>query len=288
MSELKAALRDASEHPVWIGVDQEGGVINRLKADYGFPQTRSHKALGQLDDPDTTRMEGRRIAQVLAEAGFDLNFAPVVDVAIEPDGPAIGRKERCFGETADHVVRHARAYIQGHREVGVLTCCKHFPGHGSARGDTHAGFVDVTDTWQEQELEPYRRLIAEGLAPMVMTAHIVNRRLDPLLPSTLSRAIQQDLLRGQLGFDGVLISDDMQMRAISDHYSLRESIRLGLDAGLDMFCHGNNLLPEPVLLEEAVQAVVDLVRDGLVPASRIEASAARILRLKTQTVLGGS
>lgn len=288
VAELTWHLREASRHPVWIGVDQEGGVVNRLKADYGFPDTRSHKALGELDDPDQTREEGRRIAQVLLEGGFDLNFAPVVDLAIEPDGPAIARKERCFGRTAAQVTRHARAYIEGHREVGVLTCLKHFPGHGSARGDTHAGFVDVTDTWLDEELDPYRQLIADGLAPMVMTAHIVNRQLDPDRPSTLSAAILTRLLREELGFEGVLISDDMQMRAISDHYSLRDSIRLGLEAGLDVFCFGNNLLPEPVRLDDAVQAVLDLVREGVIPASRIESSAARILRLKAGADTNGA
>lgn len=280
VSALTGALRDASEIPLWIGIDQEGGVIQRLKPEYGFPATRSHQTLGRLDDLAQTRLEGEKIAGVLREAGINLNFGPVLDLEIAIESPIIAGRERSFGADPDRVVRHARAWVEGHSSQGILTCFKHFPGHGSATGDTHAGFTDVTSTWSDAELEPYRALLPEGRCRMVMTAHIFNASLDPENPATLSPAVLTGILRERLGFTGVVISDDMQMRAISDHFTLKESLRKGLDAGLDMFCFGNNLLKEQVRLQDAVQAVQELVDAGLITEARIDASVARILTLK--------
>lgn len=277
---LTQALQDASSVPLLIGIDQEGGLINRLKPDYGFPETRSHQALGELDDPEITRKEGLLIAEMLSNAGINLNFAPVVDLTLNDKSSIIAKRERSFGKDAEKVIKHAREYILGHRKEQICTCCKHFPGHGSAEGDTHAGFVDVTHTWSREELKPYRELIREGLCPMIMTAHIFNSRLDSDNPATLSHYVLTELLRDELGFKGVVISDDMQMRAISDHYDLKESLNLGLQAGLDIFCFGNNLLPEPVELAKAIAAVEELVESGEITEERINASVERILKLK--------
>ncbi len=277
---LTKALGDASDLPLLIGIDQEGGLINRLKPEYGFPKTKSHKTLGSQQDVRLTEQEGEKIACMLSDAGINLNFAPVVDLTLNENSSIIAKRERSFGKSAEQVTNHARAYITGHRKKNILTCCKHFPGHGSAEGDTHAGFVDVTDTWSEEELIPYKKLIAEGLCTMIMTAHIFNANLDTDKPATLSKYILQDLLRDQLNYKGVIISDDMQMRAISDHYGLKESLKAGLLAGLDLFCFGNNLLKEPVELQDAIAAFEELVNEGEVTEKRIEASVQRILDLK--------
>lgn len=279
---LTASLQELSSTPLLIGIDQEGGLINRLKPEYGFPATRSHAELGKLNDANETLKEGMLISRMLNEAGINLNFAPVVDLATNPDSSIIAKRERCFGNNAETVIRHASAYIKGHSDTGIITCCKHFPGHGSAEGDTHAGFVDITDTWSEEELEPYNALIENGQCPMVMTAHIFNKSMDPELPATLSANVLQNILRKECGFEGVIISDDMQMRAISDHYSLKESLEAGLNAGLDMFCFGNNLLKEQVELKDAVQAVLELVEEGKVAEDRIRESAGRILAMKRE------
>ncbi|MBO6793126.1 MAG: glycoside hydrolase family 3 protein [Balneolaceae bacterium] len=277
---LTKKLQEAADLPLLIGIDQEGGIIERLKPEYGFPETKSHQHLGERDDLDYTQEQSELIASVLSDAGINLNFAPVVDLAIQPKSSIIAGRERSFGRDAAKVTKHAEAYIHGHRSHRILTCCKHFPGHGSALGDTHAGFVDVSDTWLEEELEPYRALINKDLCQMIMTAHIFNSNWDADNPSTLSEFVLTKMLRDDLGFNGVVISDDMQMRAISDHYSLKDSLKLGLNAGIDMFCFGNNLLPEPVLLSDAIDAVEELISDGEIPLSRIDESVARILELK--------
>lgn len=280
LKKLTHKLQEVAETPLLIGIDQEGGLIERLKPEYGFPETKSHQHLGERDDLEYTKEQSALIASVLSEAGINLNFAPVVDLAIQPKSPIIAGRERSFGRSAAKVTQHAKAYVEGHRVHQILTCCKHFPGHGSALGDTHAGFTDVSETWMEEELEPYRALIDAEKCPMIMTAHIFNSKWDAANPSTLSKYVLTDLLREKLGFTGVVISDDMQMRAISDHFSLKESLRLGLNAGLDMFCFGNNLLPEPIKLSDTIDAVEELLNDGELSVSRIEASAARILALK--------
>lgn len=278
--ELTSNLQKASSVPLLIGVDQEGGLINRLKPEYGFPETRSHQKLGEIDDVDVTFGEATHIASILSESGININFAPCVDLAIEKESSIIAKRERCFGESSEQVVKHAKAYIKGHQKKGILTACKHFPGHGSAKGDTHAGFVDVTETWKEDELKPYIKLIKAGLCPVIMTSHIFNGKFDNTLPATLSQKTIMGLLRNEIGFDGVVISDDMQMRAISDHYELAESLKLGLEAGLDFFCFGNNLLKEQVRLDIAISAIEELVTNGTVSELRINESAQRIINLK--------
>jgi len=285
VTKLTAALQDASDLPLLIGVDQEGGLINRLKPAYGFPETKSHKKLGKTDDIEITKKESALIASTLSKNGINLNFAPVVDLTLNNESSIIAKRERSFGTDAKTVTKHARAYIEGHLQENTITCCKHFPGHGSAEGDTHAGFVDVTTTWQEEELAPYQTLIQEGKCPLIMTAHIFNSKLDENMPATLSKNVLTNLLRDQLQFEGVVISDDMQMRAISDHYELKESLELGLQAGLDLFCFGNNLLKEQVHLKDAIDAVESLVESGRISEERINTSTERILALKSQYLL---
>ncbi|MFV1883711.1 MAG: glycoside hydrolase family 3 protein [Balneola sp.] len=284
VEELTSNLQKASSIPLLIGVDQEGGLINRLKPEYGFPETRSHQKLGEIDDAEITFDEGKHIASTLADVGINTNFAPCVDLAIEKESSIIAKRERCFGESSQQVIKHAKAYIKGHHEKKILTACKHFPGHGSAKGDTHAGFVDVTETWNEDELKPYTELILEELCPVIMSSHIFNGNFDDQLPATLSSKTIRDLLRDKIGFEGIVISDDMQMRAISDHYSLSESLKLGLEAGLDMFCFGNNLLKEQISMDNAISAIETLVKNDAVSESRIEESVSRILKLKKEWI----
>jgi beta-N-acetylhexosaminidase len=282
LKKLTSQLQEISEIPLFIGIDQEGGLINRLKPEYGFPETRSHQELGKTDDAKATQKEGELISGVLKQHGININFAPCVDLALNADSSIISKRERCFGATSSEVNKQAEAYVKGHQKNSVLTACKHFPGHGSAAGDTHAGFVDVTDTWEKDELEPYKYMIQKELCPVIMTSHIFNGNFDDQYPATLSKKTIQDLLRDQLGFDGVVISDDMQMRAISDHYGMKESLKLGLEAGIDIFCYGNNLLKEQIDLADAINTIEELVENGDITEERIDNSVNRILNLKKQ------
>lgn len=280
LQKLTTQLQGYSENKLFIGIDQEGGLINRLKPEYGFPESRSHKTLGKIDDVLETRKESEGIASVLKDMNINLNFAPVVDIAENMDESVIGLRERSFGGHPDLVGKHAEAYIDGHDKYNIITCCKHFPGLGSAVGDTHFGFVDVTDTWKDSDTEPYRYIMGKGKSRMIMTAHIFNSNLDDKYPATLSNKTIQGFLRDELGYDGVVISDDMQMQAISDHYSLKEALELGINAGLDLFCFGNNLLLEQVRAEDVVNTVMELVEEGKVTEARIDESVKRITALK--------
>jgi len=282
---LVAHLQSQAAIPLLVAIDQEGGRVNRLKADYGFPPSVSHEELGRLDQPAATRRHSALIAHTLAELGINLNLAPVVDLDANPDNPIIKGKGRSFSSDPEAVARHAAEFVKAHRARGVLACAKHFPGHGSAAGDTHLGLVDVTATWHERELVPFRRLIDAGLCDAIMSAHVFNRRLDPERPATLSRAVITGLLREQLGFGGVVISDDMEMKAISSHYGLEQSVLAAIEAGVDVLCFGNNLSYDPGIAGKALAILQRAVTSGLLPEARIDESCQRVLALKRKAGL---
>ena len=277
---LTAELQALATLPLIISVDQEGGNVARLNEKYGFPATLSAAALGERNDPEFTRAEAGKMAQTLAEAGVTLNLAPVVDVRLNPDSPIIARPGRSFSADPAVVAAQAEAFIDGHHAHGVRCTLKHFPGHGSALGDTHLGFTDVTETWREDELLPYRALIAKGKVDAIMTAHVFNARLDPELPATLSPAIVTGLLRQTLGYEGVVISDDMQMRAVADRYSLEKAFELAILAGVDIIAVANNMTYAGVVADRFTTTVIRLLDEGVIDEARIEQSYRRILKLK--------
>ncbi len=271
-------LRRAAAGPLLVAVDQEGGRVARLKEKLGFPPSASARSLGALDDVAETRKAAAATAGALAEAGFDINFAPVVDLDVDRLNPVIGGLDRSFSADPDVVTRNAAEFVKAHRERGVLTCLKHFPGHGSSRADSHLGFTDVTATWSRKELEPYARLIAEGLCDSVMTAHIFNAALDPDLPATLSTKTITGLLREGLAFDGPVISDDMQMKAISANYGFEDAVLKAVAAGVDILVFANNSVFDPGVAASALEIIRKAVRDGRVGEERIDESYARITR----------
>ncbi|MBA4135813.1 MAG: glycoside hydrolase family 3 [Opitutus sp.] len=277
---LIAHLQSCARVPLLVAIDQEGGRVNRLKPAYGFPESVSHEELGARDDLAFTREQAAATARTLAALGINWNLAPVADLDANPTNPIIKGKRRSFAADPEKVARHAAAFVDGHRAHGVLTCLKHFPGHGSAAGDTHLGFVDVTSTWHERELTPFARLIASGHCDSVMSAHVFHAGLDAELPSTLSRAVITGLLREKLGFGGVVLSDDLEMKAISTRFGVEQSIPAALNAGVDVLCFGNNLAYDPDIAPKAVAIIERAVRDGRVPESRIDESCARVLALK--------
>jgi beta-N-acetylhexosaminidase len=277
---LVSDLQGLAEIPLLVAIDQEGGRVNRLKERFGFPPTVSAASLGILDDPALTEEQSAQTGRILASLGITLNFAPVVDVNTNPSNPIIGSLGRSFSSDPQVVARHAAAWVRGHRRFGVLTALKHFPGHGSSAADSHKGFVDVTASWSEHELLPYTFLIGEGLADAVMTAHIVNHKLDTERPATLSPRTLQEILRCRLGFKGLIVSDDLQMGAIRDHYGFEESIAMALEAGIDLLVFGNNSVYEPEIGLRAVEVIERLVREGTIPWERVESSWVRIMNLK--------
>lgn len=276
---LTRQLQQASPTPLFIAIDQEGGRVSRLKERYGFPSTVPAEYLGSRP-VDSTRFYAGRTAGVLDSMGINFNFAPVVDLDANPDNPVIGGLQRAFSADPDSVYRRARAWIRASRRHGVITALKHFFGHGSSSGDSHLGVVDVTGTWSPEELVPYRRLIDEGLADAVMTAHIFQRDLDPRWPATLSRDIIGGVLRDSLGFGGVVVSDDMQMGAIREEYGLETAIRRSLEAGVDLLVFANNSVYQPGIARRAHRIIRGLVEEGTVSRERIDRSWERIMDLK--------
>lgn len=278
---LTASLQASARIPLFIAVDQEGGRVRRFREERGFAPSPSAKAMGQ-GSPEQTRLEGERTGKLLADLGVNLNFAPVADVDINPQSPAIGALERSFSADPDLVALHAHAFCRGLLRQGVLPCLKHFPGHGSASADSHLGLTDISKTWTPAELRPYEMLIPLKASPLIMTGHLFLRQLDDAFPSTLSKAVLTGLLRQRLGFGGVIVSDDMQMRAIADHYGQAEAILLAVEAGVDVLVFGNNLDYDPEIVPKAIDILVKAVEDGRLSAERIAASYQRIQAAKEQ------
>ncbi len=279
---LTAELQALAETPLIVAIDQEGGLVARLDERHGFPPTLSAQALGERNDPAFTYAVAEQMARTLRSVGVNHNFAPVVDLNLNPDNPIIGALGRSFSADPDVVTAQAAAFIRGHRAHGVTTTLKHFPGHGSSRDDSHLGFVDVTDTWQTVELEPYRRLLAEGLVDSIMTAHVFNARLDPEYVATLSPAVLTGLLREEMGFDGVIVSDDMQMGAIAHVYGFEEAIVQSVAAGVDVIAVGNNLTYDPHVASRVIDVLATAVQDGRLSLERIDASIRRVDALKAK------
>ena len=280
LTSLITGLQEAAPIPLLVAVDQEGGRVARLKPAYGFTPTLSHAVLGQKDDPSATYAAGAAIAATLADLGINVNFAPVVDLCSNPDNPVIARIGRCFSAQPAQVTRHAQQFIQSHQDLGVISVIKHFPGHGSSQEDSHLGFTDVSTSWTVAELAPYVDLIATGKVDAIMTAHVYNASLDADYPATLSSATITGILRDQLNFAGVVFSDDLQMKAISEHYGLKEAVRLAIEAGVDVLLFGNNLAYDPDIVPRVAGIIRDLVATGVICEGRIDESYRRIMRLK--------
>ncbi len=282
LRKLTRELQQAAAVPLFIAVDQEGGKISRLKTKYGFPESISAAGLGQINSPDTTFRTALATAETLQKAGINLNFAPVADLNSNPDNPVIGSLERSFSADPDVVSSQAATTIRALHTKKIIATLKHFPGHGSSTTDTHKDFTDITETWENNELAPYRKLIEDGYSDVVMTAHVFNANLDPIYPATLSKHIISGILRDSLGFTGVVISDDMQMDAVADHYSLRTAISLALNAGVDILLFANNSSYDPRIAQKALSIIRSLVDEGTVSPERIDSAYRRIMKLKRQ------
>ncbi len=285
------ALKNRLSHegPLFIGIDQEGGWVSRLSGEKGFTQENiSARDLGMTDDSDKTYRYAAALGRYLEELGINLNFAPVVDLAVNLDN-FIYKRGRCFSEDTAVVYAQSEAFVRGMHDSRIITTLKHFPGHGSSTSDTHKGIADVSSTWTEIELEPYRRFIDEGYSDMIMTAHVINQELDRdgsvknklgeegPIPATLSKKILTNLLRNQMGFQGIIVTDDMSMGAIADQYSLEDALKYAINAGVDMIILANH---DEDWTGDAVDIMERLVRKGEISAERIDEAYGRILRLK--------
>ncbi|HYG38357.1 MAG TPA: class A beta-lactamase, subclass A2 [Cytophagales bacterium] len=285
LKKLISDLQAETSTPLFISIDEEGGKVHRLKEKYGFVAMPSAAYLGNLSNMDSTFFYADRLAAQLADLGINMNFAPAVDVAINPNNPIIAKVERSYSDDPEMVTQHALAFIKAHHKNGIKTTLKHFPGHGSSSSDTHKGLVDVTNQWQFSELIPYRKIIESGSCDAIVSCHVINCHLDvDCIPSTLSKTITTTILRGLLGFEGVVFSDDMQMYAISKNYGLETSVKMAINAGVDVLVFGNNVnLSDRTTASEIHAVIKKLVEEGAISENRIEEAYQRIIKLKQKT-----
>jgi beta-N-acetylhexosaminidase len=275
------AYQAAAPTPLFISIDQEGGIVNRLKTKYGFPPMPSAAYLGRIDNLDSTKYYADNIAYTLSRLGINLNYAPVLDVYM-PTNPVLGSRERTYSANNDIIIKHAAQTIKSHNYFNVNTVVKHFPGHGSSTADSHLGITDVSRTWKDDELIPYKKLIKDGMVDAVMTAHIVNTKLESSkLPATLSKKVMTDLLRKKLKFEGVIFSDDMHMKAISAEYGLEEAIEKAINAGVDVLMFSGNISGiGSATAGGLTNVILKLLKDGKISEKSINASYERIMRMK--------
>jgi beta-N-acetylhexosaminidase len=290
LKKITWTYQHAAPIPLFIGIDQEGGKVNRLKDKYGFPRSITAAAMAKSQTLDSVRFYAESTAATLAGLGININFGPVVDLASNPDNPIIAKHGRAFSAVADSVILFAKEFIIEHHKMHVLTSLKHFPGHGSSKDDTHLGIADVTNTWSESELKPYQALIDSGYADAVMTSHIVNKNLDKQgNPGTLSADILTGILRTKMKFNGVVFTDDMQMHAITKNYGLEEAIRLAINAGVDIMTFSNNIMGSENRTVDKVHFIIrDLVQKNQISIERINESYKRIMLLKSRLTIESS
>ena len=272
LAALTAELR-AANPDVLVAADEEGGDVTRLDAAAGSAYP-GNLALGAVDDLQLTEQVARSLGRRLARAGIGLDYAPDVDVNSNPDNPVIG--VRAFGADPALVARHAAAWVRGLQSAGVAACAKHFPGHGDTDVDSHFALPTVRLSRQELTqvtLPPFRAAIDAG-ARAVMLGHLLLPALDPDAPATVSpHAV--DLLRRDLGFGGLVVTDAMEMRAVKDRYGLERAVVLAVAAGADLVCIGHSGGPDTV--DRLVATLVAAVHAGELPQERLAAAAAAVL-----------
>ncbi|MFT3951053.1 MAG: glycoside hydrolase family 3 protein [Oscillospiraceae bacterium] len=283
LTKLIGDFQAASGTPLFVAVDEEGGSVSRIANSSGFDVTQfpSMQEIGATGDTNKARNVGAVIGAYLKDYGFNLDFAPVSDVNTNPDNIVIGK--RAFGSDPSRVAEMVSAEIGGLHDSGVMSCVKHFPGHGDTKGDTHQGFVSIAKTWDQLkkcELIPFEKAIASQ-TDLVMVAHITASNISADgLPASLSHTLVTEKLRGELGFNGVVITDAMEMGAISKTYSAADGAIKAIEAGVDIV-----LMPQDFM--QAFDGVYNAVLDGTLSESRIDESVLRILNLKEKYGLLG-
>ena len=277
-----AATTSGAGIPLLVAVDQEGGLVARLRD--GFTRFPAQMAVGATQNPDDARLMARVMAQEMRALGVNMNLAPVLDVNSNPLNPVIGT--RSFGGSPELVVQMGLPMIEAYREQGVIATAKHFPGHGDTDVDSHYGLPTVPhslDRLWAVELAPFQAAADAGV-DVIMTAHVAFPAIDPTpgMPATLSPLVLGDLLRTQMGFDGLIATDSLGMGALSYVYGESEAAALALQAGADLLMFGNDPGHTPAEARAAYAHVLGLVQSGAIPPERIETSVRRVLALKAR------
>jgi beta-N-acetylhexosaminidase len=285
VKEMNAAFRAASpDLPPFITLDQEGGAVQRLTLAVGFKEVPAAETLAANNSPKEAEAVYAGMAKGIAELGFTVNFGPVADLKLNPKNQVIAKFGRAYGKDPAIVTAYDEAFIAAHHSAGLLTSLKHFPGHGSSTADSHEGFVDITKTWKPEELDPYRAMFAHGYADFVMVGHLYHQKYagadGAKLPASLSPGWIEGVLRGELKFAGVVISDDLEMGAIRKQYDLHDTVVKAVNAGEDVLLFSNTAAYSPDLADKIRGILVAEAEKDPAFRRRIEASYARIVALK--------
>ncbi len=285
---LISDLKRLTDYPIWVAIDAEGGSVDRFKSFKNDAPTimPAQDIASRSDYSERAHAQYNKLANFLSDLGFNLNFAPVIDVNVNQKNPIIGFYKRSYSSDPKKVETMAKIFIEEHREANILTSLKHFPGHGSSKTDSHKGFVDITDTYKRGiELLPWMNLIKDNYADSVMVGHIFNRRVDKNYPASLSSAHIKTELQKRLGYKGLIISDDMQMGAITKYYGLDEAVVRSIGSGTNIVILSNNIsFYDEEVPSKAVEAVVKAVEKGTLTRESILASAAKIRKAKQKII----
>ena len=275
--EMNEKILKANPTIPFIAVDNEGGYVQR----YDFIKHCSHKEVAGFSEKEAG-IHYSAMARLEKELKFNLNFAPVVDLAINK-ASIINKKERSFSDDPKVVSKYAKIFIEEHNKKKIITSIKHFPGHGSVVGDTHKGFVDATETFREDEIKPYIDLKEFDKLNTVMVSHIFNSNFDSEYPASLSKKTINGLLKDKIGFKGVIVSDDYDMRAIADNYSLRETVAGAINAGVDIMIFSNNIHRYDINISRKIHKIIKQeIKKGNIKESDIDNSYNKIMALKSQ------
>jgi beta-N-acetylhexosaminidase len=282
--ELNRDIKAAAERPLLLAIDQEGGQVARLRQ--GFTELPPMRAVGATGKPELARELGKLIGRELRAVGFDMNYAPILDIDTNPDNPIVAA--RSFGRTPELVTAMGLALAAGLQEVGVAACGKHFPGHGDTSQDSHLELPTLPhamERLERVELAPFKAAAKAGIASF-MTAHVIFQAVDAKYPATMSREVLTGILREKLGYDGMVVTDDVEMKAIADNYGVEEAVVLGLNAGVDHFlcCHTAELA------HNAIEAIVKAVESGKLSQQTLDAATRRFGGVRSRFVkpVGGA
>jgi len=269
-----------------VAIDQEGGLVERLTKSVGFAEIPSARDVALNMNQSGALSLYTDLAKRMKKLGFNTNFGPVVDLIANPNNPIIAKYGRAYSSRSDITSKFAAAFVDGHHRAGMVTALKHFPGHGSSAGDSHLGFVDISHSWTDAEYEPFETLIEAGKADMIMAGHLYHsgyvREGEGQVPASLSPVALTTVLRKGMGFDGVIISDDMEMGAITKHYGFDEAIILAVNAGNDILLFSNTIKPSLGLPQRILDVLEAEATSDPAFAEKIRASYKRIVALKSR------
>lgn len=285
LDEVKKLLRlfRASDSQPLIAVDHEGGIVQRLNKSHGFTVVPTAQTVASTLSPDEAYNIYAVAGQELAALGFNINFGPVLDMD-NPANPAIGKPKRSYGTNPESIAAYGEAFVGGFLSAGVLCAAKHFPGHGHSVADSHYGIADISASWTEAELDPFTRVLASSNVPaMIMMGHLRHDSLAPDgRPATVSNSIVTELLRQQLGYQGVIVTDDVDMDAVSHLMDRRTAVIQALAAGNDLIMIKNLFGYDPLLPQRVVRWVRHAIAQGVLSEADIMASAARVRAIRRQ------